>query len=196
MVNASLLLKQLEVTRVSNTVIRNHTTVTNGQPTAYNVGNHVGGVIQLLLLLFPKASTALVRIMAFHDYQEAVTGDVIGSAKVKFPKLRDVLEEIETAVDEEYKIIDGCELSDLEWIIHDLVDRGELLLWCYEQYECGCRTPRFLKMLNRVSEKVYDLIVNFRKNILKNATAYDKHLLEGVNAFEVVLTAINPVKAK
>jgi hypothetical protein len=188
MANIELLLKQLEVTRGSNTIIRNHTTVTNSPPNAYNIGNHLGGGVQLLLLFFPDASLELIRHWTFHDYLEYETGDVVGAAKVKYPKLGVVLGEIENDLEvNEYKILEGFELLPLEKIVLDFIDRGELLLWCFEQYHMGCRTKRFLKMMNRVAEKVKKLREQFNDTISRNKSEYDKHLHDGVNTLYSVI---------
>ena len=187
-----LLAKQLEVTRISLGIIRNHSTITNAQPSAYNVGNHTGGVIQLLLLFFPKASTALVRVLAFHDYSEFATGDIVGSAKTKYPKLGDVVEEIEDLLEDEYKLMDGCELTDLEWLVHDIVDRAELLFWAFEQYDCGCRAPRFLNMMTRVTKKVFELFDEVAKpenGLKKRNHDYEKHLRKGVSNLKTILSS-------
>ncbi|QIG69703.1 hypothetical protein EVB81_134 [Rhizobium phage RHph_I46] len=188
MQNLDLLLKQLEVTRGSNTIIRNHTTVTNSPPNAYNIGNHLGGGLQLLLLFFPDASIELIRHWAFHDYLEYETGDIVGAAKVKYPKLGTVLDEIETDLEKnEYKVLEGFDLIPLEKIVLDYIDRGELLLWCFEQYHMGCRTKRFLKMMNRVGEKVKKLRETFNSTISKQRSEYDEHLHKGVNTMYTVI---------
>jgi hypothetical protein len=174
-----LLIKQFEVTRGSNTILRNHTTVTNAQPSSYSVGMHIGGCVQMLLLCYPKASQTLTRRIVFHDYEEYLTGDVVGSAKVKFPALGLVLKEVEAAIDREYKINEGHDLSNLEHIVLELVDRAELLVWCYEQYEMGCRTPRFLAMMTRVAEKVHQLKQKFEQNMPGHPSEYEKHLSDG-----------------
>ncbi|QNH71431.1 hypothetical protein PP938_gp204 [Rhizobium phage AF3] len=188
MQNFDLLLKQLEVTRGSNTIIRNHTTVTNSPPSAYNIGNHLGGGLQLLLLFFPDASLELIRWWAFHDYLEYETGDVVGAAKVKYPQLNKVLAEIEDDLEKnEYKILEGFEIEPLEKIVLDFIDRAELLLWCFEQYHMGCRTKRFLKMMNRVGEKVKKLRDEFNSKISKRPSEYDAHLSKGVaNLYTII----------
>ncbi|AKE44635.1 hypothetical protein AU106_gp004 [Sinorhizobium phage phiM9] len=184
-----LLLKQFEVTRGSNTIVRNHTTVTNSPPNSYNVGNHVGGCVQTLLLCFPRASTALIRWMAFHDYSEYETGDIVGSAKVKHPTLGKVVKEIEDKIEEEYQILVGYDLTELEKIVVDYVDRAELLLWCFEQYEMGCRTKRFLNMMKRVDQKVLQLKNEFVDERPLQPSAYEMHLHDGVVRLSQVVAA-------
>ncbi|QNH71849.1 hypothetical protein P9VFCI_119 [Rhizobium phage P9VFCI] len=187
MQNFDLLLKQLEVTRGSNTIIRNHTTVTNSPPSAYNIGNHIGGGVQLLLLFFPDASLELIRHWTFHDYPEYITGDVVGAVKVSYPKLAAALGEVEADVEKEHKILEGFELEPLERIILDYIDRAELLLWCFEQYHMGCRTKRFLKMMNRVGEKVKKLRDEFNSKISKRPSEYDAHLSKGVSNLYTII---------
>nr|CAI3971245.1 hypothetical protein ORM20_00196 [Ochrobactrum phage ORM_20] len=148
---------RLEVVRISSTIIRNHTTlVPNG--TGYNNGCHIGNCIQLLLLTFPNAGPNLIRHTVFHDYPEYITGDIVGDAKVKFPELKDIVDHIENKVDDEFKILQGWEMTPYENKILKVVDRLELFLWCREQAELGCRAPRFLKMCNRVDAAIFDFL--------------------------------------
>lgn len=151
------LMSQLEVVRVSSQIIRNHTTmVSNG--VSYTNGSHVGNCIQLLLLAFPTASTELIRHMVFHDYPEHVTGDIVGNAKVKYPKLKELVDLIEDDIDEEYKILEGYVMTPVEEKILKSVDRLELYLWCMDQYFLGCRNPRFMKMIKRLETAIYDFL--------------------------------------
>lgn len=150
-------IRQIGVTRISNTIIRNHTTeVSNGLN--YTVGSHIGGAVQLLLLLYPDASPNLIRHVAFHDYPEFETGDIIGSAKSKHPELDRVLAEIEEAVEKEYKILEGYLLSSEEEQVLKIVDRLELLIWCENQHKMGCRTDRFMAMYIRVGQTTKKLL--------------------------------------
>ena len=178
--------KQLEATRLSLTVLRNHTTITNSQPSAYSVGCHIGGVIQLLLLFYPDASRNLVRQMAFHDYLEIETGDIVGAAKVKYPELNEILNKIETDLDEkEYKILCDYPLAPIEKFVHDLIDRAELLFWCFEQYQTGCRAPRFLKMMRRVYEKVHKLQGQIYESVGRDE--YESNIGYGTKKLEVII---------
>ena len=188
MQHIDLVEKQLEATRLSLTVIRNHTTITNSQPSAYSVGCHIGGVIQMLLLFYPNSSKNLVRQMAFHDYLEIETGDVVGAAKVKYPELGKVLEKIEADLDEkEYKILCDYPLTATEKYVHDLIDRAELLFWCFEQYQTGCRAPRFLKMMKRVHEKVMKLVDQIGDYEGKETGSYEFDLAHGTFNLRLVI---------
>ncbi|QIW87887.1 hypothetical protein Ab1vBOLIVR5_gp239 [Agrobacterium phage OLIVR5] len=155
--DADLLMKQLEVVRISSGIIRNHTTmVSNGS--AYSNGAHIGNCIQLLLLVLPTASPALIRHTVFHDYPEFVTGDIVGDAKVKFPELKAVVDIIEEKIDKEFIILDGYDMNEAEQKFLKALDRLELYIWCLEQYQLGCRSPRFMKMVDRLEIAVVDFI--------------------------------------
>lgn len=144
--------EQIEVTRISNTVIRNHTTqVANGL--SYTVGMHIGGCVQLLLLAFPRVRSEMTRALVFHDYPEFATGDIVGSAKTEYPELGEASTSVENKVEKKYKIMKGHMIYQEESVLLELIDRVELLYWCSEQYDIGCRAKRFMKMYQRVSEK-------------------------------------------
>ena len=145
--------EKVDAVRNSNNIIRNHSTlVSNGF--GYTVGFHIGGSVQLLFLIFQNPSVNLIRHVAFHDWPETITGDVVGHAKKRFPKLGEVLEEVEAEVEEEYEIIGDEPLTEVEHEILKMIDRLDLLLWCYDQYELGCKTQRFLNMFARVKGEV------------------------------------------
>ena len=188
--------KQLEVTRGSLHIARNHTTITNALPSSYNVGFHTAGCIQLLLIFFPSIEQRVVRHTAFHDYPEFVTGDVVGSAKKTYPDLDDILCVIENEIENEYKVFgEDCVLTELEYIVFELIDRSELLLWCYEQLELGCRSPRFLRMVERVSNAVKKFTDQIKSHDTRQADEYTKMIVEGSSNLFAALSARNPMSS-
>ncbi len=181
------LYQKLEITRISNTVLSNHTTQTNNG-FGYTVGQHVTGCIQILLIYFPWSSKNLIQQIVFHDYAEAVTGDVVGNAKKLYPELKAALDIVEKRVDEKYNIVTNYPITEKEYEILELVDKVELLLWCYEQFLSGCRLPRFLSMLKRVEGTAFEMFDIMKKDCGR----FDEVLLRSLLSLEQSVFWLRP----
>jgi hypothetical protein len=90
--------------------------------------DHQGRCVQLLLMLHPAASPALIRAVAFHDAGE-VMGDLPFDAKRAHPVMAAAHGMIETAARERLCGPDPW-LTEVEWAWLHLVDRIEAAAFC------------------------------------------------------------------
>lgn len=88
--------------------------------------DHQGRVVQLILMLHPSPSIALLRAAAFHDAGEVVAGDLPGPfkrANVLLAELHHQAEAVALAEMGLAGIYDDLTVADAEWL--QLVDRLE-----------------------------------------------------------------------
>lgn len=112
--------------------------------------DHQGRCVQLLLILHPAASPALIRATAFHDVGE-VMGDLPFDAKRAHPAMAAAHGVIETAARERLCGPDQF-LTPVEWAWLHLVDRLEAAAFCitrapHEAMRPGSGWPAYLHRL-------------------------------------------------
>ncbi len=88
------------------------------------IADHQGRCVQLLLMLHPCPSVALIQAVAYHDVGERWCGDVPNPAKVRSPALKEALDAEET----QWRADIGLPAPDMtpgdrEWL--KLIDRLE-----------------------------------------------------------------------
>jgi hypothetical protein len=149
--------KRLLFAREGSAVQRNHSTATIN-PATYTNGHHTHGMLVILFVLFPDlASLPLVQHITFHDVYENDTGDANGGAKIRWPALKQILDQAEFELEEEYQFLNSVGLSSFDKKLLKYIDRFELCLYCYEQLSLGNRSPKLRTMFERVKQAVFDI---------------------------------------
>lgn len=104
------------------------------------VAEHSWGVATLVALLWPEASTLLLRAALLHDIAERWTGDGAFTAKRRWPALKAALDRAEADVFAELGA--GYELSAEDQARLKVADRLEMVLFIAEQRALGNITQR------------------------------------------------------
>lgn len=102
---------------------------------AQSVAAHSWGVAVLVLLVWPRASAALLRTALMHDVSEAMTGDIPYPAKATFPELRALEHEISEAFNVSMGI--NSDLDEFEYKVLKWCDMFECMVFCCEQMRTG-----------------------------------------------------------
>lgn len=106
--------------------------------TDYTVGQHSHGALDLLLLLHPRPSLALIKAVQWHDKHERFVGDVPATAKRAHRPLGNALGHLEREINEFLGVqdtLDSLELDEKLWL--QAVDLLDLMLTCEEEMQLG-----------------------------------------------------------
>jgi 5'-deoxynucleotidase YfbR-like HD superfamily hydrolase len=118
----------------SSNVMRWHTVAGVNHQT---IAHHSWGVALLCQHFDPRCSKALILAALLHDCAELVTGDIPATAKWRDPKLKHILEKIESEVEVAWGINSNVNLSPPELKLLKLCDWFEGMNYCIEQYHLG-----------------------------------------------------------
>ncbi len=147
--------EKLATVRRGMSIIRNHSTPMVN-PTSGNVGKHTANILHLLFEYADDEAVTIdvVKHVLYHDsVGESVTGDIRGSAKKRWPVLKEVTEEIEHEIMEEYDF-EEISLTEKEKTMIMLADRADLVLEMLEQFSMGNRTIEVEHMINSVYDEI------------------------------------------
>lgn len=103
-----------------------------------NVADHTWGLLLILMEIEPTARPELVKYCLYHDVGEVITGDLPHKVKRSYPKLNEIIEEIE----DEFRVSQGIqqELTDYEVKVFKWCDMFEFMLYCEREIKLGNRS--------------------------------------------------------
>lgn len=126
-------LAEVQLYRDAADVKRMHTMRTiRGQ----TVGAHSFNVMVLIQHVAPDCRKEVLVAAMRHDFTELHTGDIPAPIKRLHPRLKPLLEDIESGL---APLTRGVDLDPQEEALVNWADKVELLLWCREEYMMGNR---------------------------------------------------------
>lgn len=139
--------RQVTATREAGRVRRCHAVPHHGQ---YTIAEHCYGALNLLLLLHPSPSLALIKAVQWHDVAERWLGDLPATAKWDEPEFGALYEKIEANMLQRLGLATMLTGDEPDWL--RAVDVLDLYLWCQNELVMG---NRHVMQMNGACESVF-----------------------------------------